>query len=607
MSVEREDEEQVTAGDEGKIDAEPSSSASVWLEHERRGPNLTAVSSSPSPKSTQIRLSPATPSSPSGQMELATSGFTQPLNGTKQAQQTSMSGAQVSLDLKPFSSGHEFQDDDANGFLLVGASNLSGQRSHGYSKHPRHLADTKTGSLPCVGKSELVAHKSSHRLIERPRLSGKKLWTSSRRSLTRIISAPNKARDLSGSELALERQFGEFCNGDHSTRSSNTSRISSCELESCNQQNRDGTQALGVFSSVCSSVPAAQLPAEIKASNFQQDPPLDNSRNALAIDCPSVAQFNGSSRCVLNVGGTKHEVLWSTLLKIPKTRLWRLAYTACFIFRAPDDPEPKGTGALSKAQANSSCQSSLVQPSPALFQAALARSSSSGVDKRPIKPIGPGRRRRFTLGSRTVSASQMTTAGLFQQQAQVQMDTQKQDTTPASRLPSNGSLAPESTRAIMVGAETQTNLGHPVISNNKSILRYCDDFNMSTNEFYFDRQPRSFVCILDYYRTGKLHLSDELCVMAFKDDLDYWEIDDYNLESCCQQRYHQRKDNVFEEMRKELESLKEHDEEMFGTSKFQCYQKFVWELLEKPQTSLAARVSRSVCAVYTFDAILTSH
>ncbi|KAG9511194.1 Potassium voltage-gated channel protein Shab, partial [Fragariocoptes setiger] len=130
-----------------------------------------------------------------------------------------------------------------------------------------------------------------------------------------------------------------------------------------------------------------------------------------------------------------------------------------------------------------------------------------------------------------------------------------------------------------------------VVAIRSVLLQWCDDVDLANNEYYFDRHPRAFTSILDFYRTGRLHLPDELCVMAFKDELDYWAIDDLLLESCCQQKYHHRRDNVFEEIRKEAESLKEHDHELFGDGKLRKYQKFLWDLLEKPQTSLAARVS----------------
>lgn len=82
-----------------------------------------------------------------------------------------------------------------------------------------------------------------------------------------------------------------------------------------------------------------------------------------------------------------------------------------------------------------------------------------------------------------------------------------------------------------------------------------------------------------------------MCVLAFSDDLEYWGVDELYLESCCQHKYHQRKEHVHEEMRKEAESLRQRDEEEFGEGECSHYQKILWDLLEKPTTSIAARVS----------------
>merc|ERR1719510_2042481 len=122
------------------------------------------------------------------------------------------------------------------------------------------------------------------------------------------------------------------------------------------------------------------------------------------------------------------------------------------------------------------------------------------------------------------------------------------------------------------------------------IMELCDAYSLVDNEYFFDRHPRSFNSILNFYRTGSLHVVDEMCVMAFADDLEYWKIDEIYLESCCQNKFNTRKEHVVDEMKKEAANIKKEVEEDFGPGKFAKYQKCLWDLIEKPHTSTAAKI-----------------
>lgn len=122
------------------------------------------------------------------------------------------------------------------------------------------------------------------------------------------------------------------------------------------------------------------------------------------------------------------------------------------------------------------------------------------------------------------------------------------------------------------------------------IRHLCDDMNLAENELFFDRHSTSFASILNFYRTGKLHLIEDMCILSFHEDLIYWGIDECFLESCCHLRYHQRKDTVLEEVRKEEEMEKEKVCEEKFVYCFPKFRKNLWDLMENPQSSMMARI-----------------
>ncbi len=132
------------------------------------------------------------------------------------------------------------------------------------------------------------------------------------------------------------------------------------------------------------------------------------------------------------------------------------------------------------------------------------------------------------------------------------------------------------------------------VKTHAELLALCDDYNLAKNEFFFDRNATSFDAILNFYRTRALHLVEDMCVVAFKDDLDYWGINELYLHPCCQQRYYQRKEIVEDEIRKEELSLRwlQDEEEMHGNPTLSKTRLKIWHTVEKPHYSMAARVSQ---------------
>jgi len=118
----------------------------------------------------------------------------------------------------------------------------------------------------------------------------------------------------------------------------------------------------------------------------------------------------------------------------------------------------------------------------------------------------------------------------------------------------------------------------------EEILTLCDDYSPESTEYFFDRPPKSFPVVLNLYRKDKLHLAEDICVVDFSEDLQYWEIDEAYLDSCCQMKFQQKKEQISEDMKKDAEFLMFHKEDDFGKGFWAEYRQYIWDLFEKSVT-----------------------
>lgn len=127
--------------------------------------------------------------------------------------------------------------------------------------------------------------------------------------------------------------------------------------------------------------------------------------------------------------------------------------------------------------------------------------------------------------------------------------------------------------------------------NENEIAKLCDEYDLNTNEFYFDRDPFILNRILSYYSSDSLHISHSECVHFIRDELEYWQIDEYSLSSCCKLIYFEKSNEISETIQHE-EELREklNFKEDFGTKFYPEIREKLWNLFDNPNSSIGARI-----------------
>ncbi len=82
------------------------------------------------------------------------------------------------------------------------------------------------------------------------------------------------------------------------------------------------------------------------------------------------------------------------------------------------------------------------------------------------------------------------------------------------------------------------------------------------------------------------------CVCFLKDELDYWQIDDYDFHLCCRVSYIEKLEyfNELKLVEKEIMKKYHDDEETPGKRFFRKERNKIWNLFDDPDSSIYAKI-----------------
>ncbi|XP_052717265.1 potassium voltage-gated channel protein Shaw-like [Crassostrea angulata] len=127
------------------------------------------------------------------------------------------------------------------------------------------------------------------------------------------------------------------------------------------------------------------------------------------------------------------------------------------------------------------------------------------------------------------------------------------------------------------------------------LTKDAPEYNEQLDEYFIDRNPMVFHFILDFYDKGELHLPKTLCAGSIKNELEFWEIQENVLRSCCwKTRYNDEDDSEAYAMINDLDFKVKPERiinnEGMGILKHERKLRYnIWRILQKPASSILGK------------------
>ncbi|KAH3843266.1 hypothetical protein DPMN_116778 [Dreissena polymorpha] len=123
--------------------------------------------------------------------------------------------------------------------------------------------------------------------------------------------------------------------------------------------------------------------------------------------------------------------------------------------------------------------------------------------------------------------------------------------------------------------------------------------------YFFDRNPDTFNFVLDFYRTGELHLPKHVCGATIRNELEYWQIASMSIADCCVASLFKFEDEleVSHNLKQQFETTDlEYTSDQLETSKWARIKNVLWEIMDRPKSS---RLARGYSVIYMSFVITT--
>ena len=118
----------------------------------------------------------------------------------------------------------------------------------------------------------------------------------------------------------------------------------------------------------------------------------------------------------------------------------------------------------------------------------------------------------------------------------------------------------------------------------------CEYYDSNTDEYYYDRSPLIFQPILEYYRTGRLHFTTNMCAEQIREELEFWEISTCGLKPCCWKNFYSLDSDMQTAGVIERHFVDHCSSSLWPKHSKDKLKKNVWNFLENPRVSRFAFV-----------------